>query len=139
MTNSPLDQIQVAVPSRNQNFPGPLDVVAAWIVPGLGHFLLRRWGRAMFFFLAVGGLALTGYLLRGNVFPARSSDLFEGLGFLADVGSGVFYFLSHLFEAAGPDVSRAAGDYGTRFIAAAGVVNFIAVCDAYEIASGRRL
>jgi hypothetical protein len=115
-----------------------LIVFAAWIVPGMGHFLMRRWGRALVFFLAVGGLAITGYLLRGNVFPAHSSDLFERLGFLADAGSGVFYFLSHFFEAAGSDVSRAAGDYGTRFIAAAGVVNFIAVCDAYEIASGRR-
>jgi hypothetical protein len=104
----------------------------------MGHLLLRRWGRATIFFLAVGGLAITGYFLRGNVFPAHSSDLFERLGFVADAGSGVFYLLAHLFEAAGPDVSRAAGDYGTRFIAAAGVVNFIAVCDAYEIVTGRR-
>ena len=124
--------------SRKVSFPGLLAVLAAWIVPGVGHLLLRRWGRALVFFLAVGGLAITGYLLRGNVFPAHSSDLFERLGFLADAGSGVFYFLSHFFEAAGSDVSRAAGDNGTRFIAAAGVVNFIAVCDAYEIASGRR-
>jgi hypothetical protein len=138
LNDFPLDQSQDAVPSRKRNFPGLLVVLAAWIAPGLGHLLLRRWGRAMVFFLAVGGLAITGYLLRGNVFPAHSSDLFERLGFMADAGSGVFYFMSHLFEAAGPDVSRAAGDYGTRFIAAAGVVNFIAVCDAYEIVTGRR-
>jgi hypothetical protein len=43
-----------------------------------------------------------------------------------------------MFEAAGPDVSRAAGDYGTRFIAAAGVVNMLAVLDVIEIATGRR-
>ena len=138
MNNTPADQSQEVVASRKGKFPDLLIVFAAWIVPGMGHFLMRRWGRALVFFLAVGGLAITGYLLRGNVFPAHSSDLFERLGFLADAGSGVFYFLSHFFEAAGSDVSRAAGDYGTRFIAAAGVVNFIAVCDAYEIASGRR-
>jgi hypothetical protein len=138
LNDFPLDQSQDAVPSQKRSFPGLLVVLAAWVVPGLGHFVMRRRGRAMVFFLAVGGLAITGYLLRGNVFPARASDLFERLGFLADAGSGVFYFLSHFFEAAGPDVSRAAGDYGTRFIAAAGVVNFIAICDAYEIATGRR-
>ena len=33
-------------------------------------------------------------------------------------------------------MSRAAGDYGTRFIAAAGVVNLLAVFDAIEIATG---
>lgn len=112
--------------------------IAAWMVPGLGHLMLRRRGRAITFFAAVAGLAVTGYVMRGNVFPLRSNDPFGTLGFLADAGSGVFYLFSRVFEAAGPDVSRAAGDYGTRFIAAAGVVNILSAIDAYEIASGRR-
>jgi hypothetical protein len=112
--------------------------IAAWLVPGLGHLLLGRWGRALVFFAAVGGLVVSGYLLRGNVFPPHSGDPFGTLGFLADAGTGVFYYFSRFFEAAGPDVSRAAGDYGTRFIAAAGVVNVLAVLDTIEIATGRR-
>ncbi len=112
--------------------------IAAWIIPGLGHLALKRWGRALIFFACVGGLAITGYLLRGNVFPPRSVDLFGTLGFLADAGTGIFYVLARFFERAGPDVSRAAGDYGTRFIAAAGIVNLLSVFDAYEIALGRR-
>jgi hypothetical protein len=116
----------------------PFIAVAAWIVPGLGHLVLRRWGRALIFFLSVGGLAVAGYLLRGNVFPPRTGEPFGTLGFLADAGAGIFYFLSRFFETAGPDVSRAAGDYGTRFIAAAGIVNLLSVFDAYEIALGRR-
>jgi len=35
-------------------------------------------------------------------------------------------------------MSRAAGDLGTRFIAAAGVVNLIAIFDLIEIVNGRR-
>jgi hypothetical protein len=116
----------------------PFIAVAAWIVPGLGHLVLRRWGRALIFFLSVGGLAVTGYLLRGNVFPPRAGEPFGTLGFLADAGAGIFYFVSRFFETVGPDVSRAAGDYGTRFIAAAGIVNLLSVFDAYEIALGRR-
>ena len=104
----------------------------------MGHLLLGRWGRAIVFFVAVGGLAVTGYLLRGNIFPPRGGDVFSTLAFLADAGSGVFYYFARFFEAAGPDVSRAAGDYGTRFIAAAGVVNLISVCDVHEIATRRR-
>ncbi len=115
-----------------------LAAIAAWLVPGLGHLLLGRWGRALVFFAAVGGLVVTGYLLRGNVFPPHSGDPFGTLGFLADAGTGAFYYFSRLFETAGPDVSRAAGDYGTRFIAAAGVVNVLAVLDVVEIATGRR-
>jgi hypothetical protein len=112
--------------------------IFAWAVPGLGHLMLHRPARAILFFFSVGGLAIAGYVLRGNVFPPHSNDPFGTLGFLADAGSGIFYLLSRVFEAAGPDVSRAAGDYGTRFIAAAGVVNMLSAFDAYEIASGRR-
>jgi len=134
---NPIDPSKPEKPAK-QNSAAPFIAVAAWLVPGLGHFLLHRWGRAIVFFIAAGGLAITGYLLRGNVFPPRSADAFGALGFLADAGSGVFYLLARFIETAGPDVSRAAGDYGTRFIAAAGVVNLISICDAFEIVMGRR-
>jgi hypothetical protein len=100
-------------------------LLAAWAVPGLGHALLRRWARAVGFFIAVGGLAITGYLMRGEVFGPRAHESFGTLGFLADSASGTFYFLSHFLESAGADVSRATGNYGTRFVAAAGLVNLI--------------
>ncbi len=116
----------------------PLIAVAGWIFPGLGHAILGRWGRALAFFFAVGGLAIIGYLMRGDVFPPDSSDPFGTVGFLADAASGVFYFLAHFVEGAGADIGHAAGDYGTRFIAAAGIVNVLGAFDAYEIARGRR-
>jgi hypothetical protein len=116
----------------------PAIAIIAWFVPGLGHLLLGRWGRALAIFIAVGGLATGGYLMRGNVFPPHSEDPFGTLGFIADASSGVFYLLSRVVEASGPDVSRAIGDYGTRFIAGAGILNVLAICDAYEIALGRR-
>ncbi|HXQ25507.1 MAG TPA: DUF6677 family protein [Candidatus Acidoferrales bacterium] len=125
--------------SRKVHPARPLFIAfAAWIVPGLGHLLLRRWGRALIFFVAAGGLAVVGYGMRGEVFTPLSSDPFGALGFLADVCSGVFYFLPRFLEASGPDISRATGDYGTRFIAAAGIVNLLGVLDAYAIASRRR-
>ena len=112
--------------------------VAGWLVPGLGHLLLRQWGRALVYFLAVGALAVTGLALRGNIFSGSSGDAFDMLGFLADVGAGVFYFVSKFVHNGGPDVSRAAGDYGTRFFATAGVLNLLCVLDAIEIARGKK-
>ena len=112
--------------------------ILAWALPGLGHLVLGRWRRALTFLVSVGGLAIAGYLLRGNVFPQHSTDAFGRLGFFADAGTGVFYYLSRFFERSGPDVSRALGDEGTRFIAAAGIVNLLSAFDAYEIAAGRR-
>jgi hypothetical protein len=129
---------QAARASAGRAFVALFTAIAAWLVPGLGHLLLGRWGRALVFFCAVGGLVVSGYLLRGNVFSPHSGDPFGTLGFLADAATGAFYYFSRFVEATGPDVSRAAGDYGTRFIAAAGVVNVLAVLDTIEIATGRR-
>ena len=112
---------------------GAVAAVAAWIVPGLGHLLLRKWLKAAAYFLCVGALAVVGILLRGNVFPYGAGDPFGILGFVADVGSGVFYFAAHAINPAGADVSRAAGDYGTRLIATAGVVNMLCMLEAFEI------
>jgi hypothetical protein len=81
---------------------------------------------------------VAGYGMRGETVCTHSTDPFGALGFVADACSGVFYFLPRVLEGAGPDVSRAAGDYGTRFLAAAGVVNILGVLDAYRIASGRK-
>lgn len=113
-------------------------VVAGWLVPGLGHLLLRKWARALVYFLGVGVLAVTGLALRGNIFSGSSGDAFDMLGFLADIGAGVFYFVSKFVHNGGPDVSRAAGDYGTRLFATAGVLNLLCVLDAHEIARGRK-
>ena len=121
-----------------RNFLALTLALAAWIVPGLGHLLLQRRWRALVFFISVAGLSIAGYRMRGQVFPPHSDDTFGTLGFFADVCTGVFYPLSRFFQAAGPDVSRASGDYGTRLIAAAGMVNFLSMLDAYRIASGRR-
>ncbi len=113
--------------------------VAGWIVPGLGHLLLRRWGKAAVYFLCVGGLACAGLAMRGGVFIAGAEDMFDRLGFFADLGTGVFYFLAH-FD---PDrrVRRRPmppGDYGTRMFATAGMLNLLTVLEAYEIGRGRR-
>lgn len=116
----------------------PMIAIIAWFVPGLGHLLLRRWGRAVAFFVAVGGLAVIGYLMRGNVFAPHSVDPFGTLGFLADASSGVFYLLAHVLEKSGPDVARAMGDDGTRFIAGAGIINIMGVCDAFTVARGHK-
>ncbi len=112
--------------------------VAAWIVPGFGHLMLRRWMSAAVYFLCVGGLAFTGLFMRGAVFGPGAPDMFDRLGFFADVGAGGFYFLAHLFQSIGPDIAHASGDYGTRMFATAGILNLLTVLEAFEIGSGRR-
>ena len=112
--------------------------IAGWLVPGLGHAMQKMWGRAFVVFAAVGALVFTGASLRGNVFTSNGGDAFDTLGYIADMGTGVFYFLARFLERTGADVSHAQGDYGTRFLATAGVLNILAALHAYEAARGRK-
>jgi len=112
--------------------------VAGWVVPGLGHALQRMWGRALTFFVVVGVLVIVGAGMRGNLFGSEGGDAFAALGYFADLGTGSFYWLAKYIEVGGPDVSHAYGDYGTRFLAAAGVLNLLAALHAYEAARGRK-
>ena len=112
--------------------------IAGWLVPGLGHALLKMWGRAVTCFLTVGLLVMIGAGMRGNIFTSHGNDAFDSLGFIADLGTGCFYVLARTLEVAGADVSHAGGDYGTRFLATAGVLNLLAALHAYEAARGRK-
>ena len=112
--------------------------VAGWLVPGLGHALLKMWGRALACFLTVGVLVILGAGMRGNLFSSSGNDAFDSLGYLADLGTGTFYLAARSLETNGADVSHAGGDYGTRFLATAGVLNLLAALHAYEAARGRK-
>jgi hypothetical protein len=112
--------------------------VAGWLLPGLGHALQRMWGRAIAVFITVGLLVVAGASMRGNLFTSNGNDAFDTLGYVADLGTGSFYFLARALEPGGADVSHARGDYGTRFLATAGVLNLLAALHAYEAARRRK-
>jgi len=92
------------------------------------------WGRAAACFLTVASLVIIGSGMRGNIFSAEGTDAFDRLGYLADLGTGCFYFIARSLEHFGADVSHANGDYGTRFLATAGILNLLAALHAFEAA-----
>ncbi len=133
------EQTAVAQPqdSRRETL-AVIVAVAGWLVPGLGHALLKMWGRALTCFVTVGVLVILGAGMRGNLFRSSGNDAFDSLGYLADLGTGTFYLAAKSLEADGADVSHAGGDYGTRFLATAGMLNLLAALHAYEAARGRK-
>ena len=112
--------------------------IGAWLLPGLGHALQRMWGRALVVFFAVGLFVYAGASMRGNVFTRQGTDAFDKLGYVADLGTGSFYLFARAIETKGADVSHAGGDYGTRLLATAGVLNLLAALHAYEAARGHK-
>jgi hypothetical protein len=144
-TPAPIHEVQSrAVYSGNSVNAGSYDLrailvaVTGWILPGFGHAVLKMWGRAITIFLAVGFLVYLGAGMRGNLFPPGGDDAFARLGYAADLGTGSFYFIARSLEGSGADVSHADGDYGTRFLATAGVLNLLAALHAYEAARRRK-
>ncbi len=119
---------------ENAPFIAWFAAAAAWFLPGLGHLLLRRWGRAIAIFLCVGGMAIAGYKLQGQLYSIRTGDVYGILGHWAEIGAGSFYFLGRVLEPAGANLAQASGDVGTRLLAIAGLLNFLCVADAFEIA-----
>jgi hypothetical protein len=111
---------------------------AAWLLPGLGHALLKMWGRALVCFSTVALLVILGAGMRGNIFSRNGEDAFAKLGYVADLGAGSFYLVARVLESNGPDVSHANGDYGTRLLATAGVLNMLAALHAYEVTRARK-
>jgi hypothetical protein len=116
-----------------------LTVVLAWLVPGLGHFLLGRKGRAAIIFAAVVVSFVVGLLMRGPMFqPSGTGDiltrLIQAAGFVGDIAAGALYFIAVGFGYWPPDQPTHAADYGSKFLVAAGLMNVLAMVDAYEIA-----
>jgi hypothetical protein len=112
--------------------------LAGWLLPGLGHALQWMWGRALVVFFAVGLLVFAGASMKGNVFTQQGNDAFDTLGFIADMGTGSFYLFARAIETSGADVSHAGGDYGTRLLATAGILNLLAALHAFEAARGHK-
>jgi hypothetical protein len=111
---------------------------AAWFLPGFGHALLKMWGRALVCFSTVALLVILGAGMRGNIFSRNGEDAFAKLGYVADLGAGSFYLVARALESNGPDVSHANGDYGTRLLATAGVLNMLAALHAFEVMRARK-
>ena len=71
-----------------------------------------------------------------------SGDLLTTLintgGFIGDVASGILYLLSQMLGYNQPDVAGAVHDYGTKFLVTAGLLNILAMVDAFDIAVRRK-
>ncbi len=117
-------------------------VALAWFVPGGGHFLMKRYGRAILLLFSVLGTFLFGLMMRGEFLKPQGGDLLNILiyygGFFCNVAAGVPYLIATWLGYSQPDMAGAVHDYGTKFLVTAGLLNVLAMVDAYEIAIGKK-
>ncbi len=110
----------------------------AWLIPGAGHLLQKRWIRGFLLMASVAIMFVLGLLMQGRIYRPNGGDILDILGFVGDIGAGGFYIVSRTMDLGHGVVAHATADYGTKYIIVAGLLNFISVADAYHIAIGKK-
>ncbi|MFZ0937642.1 MAG: DUF6677 family protein [Bryobacteraceae bacterium] len=117
-------------------------VALGWLLPGGGHLLLKRTGRGVLLLVTITAMFLCGLMMRGTMFLPHGEDLLTVLinwgGWVGDVCGGILYLMTVWLGYAQPDMPGPVHDYGTKFLVTAGLLNLLAMVDAYEIARGRK-
>lgn len=114
-----------------------LPLIAGWLIPGAGHFLLRKWGRGALLAASIIGMFVLGIAMQGKIYSS-AHDILDLLGLVGDLGNGLMYIVSRALSLGADHVLVTTGDYGTRFIVVAGLLNVIAAVDAHNIRTGRK-
>ena len=113
-------------------------MILGWAVPGLGHAVQRKYVRAVLFFVSIFAMTGLGLTLGGRIYPFQTDNPLTILAFLADIGNGLFYILARVYHWGGGDLARATFEFGTSYIAGAGLLNFLIALDAFDIGSGKK-
>jgi hypothetical protein len=137
MANSTTDKAKI-VPSETVTLMSVLAPAIGWLVPGAGHLIQKRWIRGLLLFVSIVTLFLLGLAMQGRIYKANGGDILEMLGFICDVGAGGLYILTLANDWGQGAIAFATADFGTKFMIVAGLLNFIAVADAYHIAIGKK-
>lgn len=123
-----------------------LMAAAAWFVPGAGHLLLHKWGRGLLMGGAIWACFFIGLAMGGHMFDLTasegSSQILQVPPMIANLGTGALYIVSWLLGTGFADdpqqAARATYEYGNTFLLIAGLMNYLAMLDAFDIAAGRK-
>jgi hypothetical protein len=112
-------------------------LIAGWLVPGAGHFLLRKWYRGALLAASIVGMFAMGIVMQGKL-HSNPHDILDVLSLVGDLGNGLLYVVSRALGLGAEHVQVTTADYGTRFIVVAGLLNVIAAVDAHNLRTGRK-
>ncbi|HUY94572.1 MAG TPA: DUF6677 family protein [Terracidiphilus sp.] len=122
--------------ARDQGFIY-LPLIAGWLVPGAGHFLLRKWWRGALLAAAILAMFILGLAMNGKLYTS-AGDILDLLGLVGDLGNGLLYFVSRGLGLGAEQVKVTTADYGRAFIVVAGLLNVMSAIDAHNLRTGRK-
>ena len=136
------EDLNDAPQEQEKHYPMTTQAVLApiigWLIPGGGHFFLKKWYRGALLLLSVVAFYAVGILANGKVYQGNTGDLLDILGFVGDAGAGVLYILARVMDWGTGAIATASANYGTIFIIVAGLLNIVSAVDAHEIALGKK-
>ena len=119
--------------------------LAAWAIPGAGHLWLGRRSKGLMLLASLTLMFIVGLGLHGQLVSPRAilgvfdlSEPLAGLMCVADLGIGALYFLASALGYGAGEVRAVTYEYGNTFLIVAGLLNYLVVIDAYDIALGRK-
>lgn len=99
--------------------------------------MLRKWGRGALLAASILGMFVLGIGMQGKLYTG-AQDILDLLGLVGDLGNGLLFVVSRVIGLGADQVQVTTGDYGTKFIVVAGLLNVIAAVDAHNIRTGRK-
>lgn len=111
---------------------------AGWLVPGLGHVLLGRWGRGIVFGAAIIAMFVLGLGMKGRLYGVLPAEPLHVFAFIANAGAGLCYVIARLVGLGDGVLSNPDYDYGSTYLWVAGLLNYLVLLDAFDIAQGRK-
>jgi hypothetical protein len=76
--------------------------------------------------------------MEGKFYSFQTENPLTILAFFADAGNGLFYILSRIFQFGQGNMSNITFEYGTAYLAGAGLLNYLIALDAMDIARGKK-
>lgn len=113
-------------------------VALGWLIPGAGHISQKKFLKGGIFFVCIYSMAILGLLMGGKIYSLQTENPLTILAFLSDIGNGLFYFLSKIFYFGLGNLKNTTFEFGTTYLAGAGLLNYLVTLDAYDIATGKK-
>ena len=114
-----------------------LPLIAGWLVPGAGHFIMGKWIRGALLAASIFAMFALGLAMQGKLYTSVQDPL-DMLGVAGDLGSGLLYIFGRALGLGAQPIQTTVADYGAKFIVVAGLLNIIAAVDAHNLRTGRK-
>jgi hypothetical protein len=122
----------------NKNIKAYGILFLSWLFPGVGHIVQKKYLKGVVFLVGILLLLIFGLIMQGKFYDTKEFHPLMILGFLGDLGNGIFFFIIKLAGLGKGSIQAVTYHYGTTYMVSAGLLNYLVALNAFDIARGIR-